>query len=103
MGPLDWIVLVSYAAAMVALAVWVGRKQETREDYYLGGRRVPPWQVTCSILATQISAVSLVGGPAFVAMKPGGGLIWLQYELAVPLAMAVILLVLVPAFRGARV
>ncbi len=103
MGPLDWTVIAVYCAAIVAMAVVVGRGQASRSDYYLGGRSVPAWQVACSILATQISAVSLVGGPAFIAAKTGGGLVWLQYELAVPLAMGLILAFLVPAFHAARV
>src|SRR5688572_28713546 len=84
---LDYLVLAVYGAAMVVLAVVVGRKQESRADYYLAGRSVPAWQIAASILASQISAASLVGGPAFVALKEGGGLVWLQYELAIPLAM----------------
>lgn len=101
MGPLDGVVLGLYCIAMVALAIAVGRRQTTRADYYLAGRSIPAWQIACSMLATQISAVSLVGGPAFIAAKPNGGLIWLQYEFAVPLAMIPILVLLVPAYRAA--
>jgi SSS family solute:Na+ symporter len=53
-----------------------------------------------SILANQASAVSLVGAPAFVALRPGGGLRWLQYELALPLAMIALIAVLLPALRS---
>jgi hypothetical protein len=35
-----------------------------------------------------------------VALVPGGGLTWLQYELALPLAMLVVMLVFVPVLRG---
>lgn len=88
---------------MVAMAVWVGRGQSSRADYYLAGRSIPAWQIAGSILATQISAVSLVGGPAFVAMKPGGGLIWLQYEFAIPLAMIAVAVLFLPAFHASRI
>jgi SSS family solute:Na+ symporter len=53
-----------------------------------------------SILANQVSAVSLVGAPAFVALREGGGLRWLQYELALPLAMLLLVAALVPALRS---
>jgi hypothetical protein len=33
------------------------------------------------ILATQSSAMSAVGIPGFVGVRPGGGLTWLQFEL----------------------
>ncbi len=45
-----------------------------------------PWLVAPSLLANQVSAISLVSAPAFIAVR-SGGLKWLQYELAVPLAM----------------
>lgn len=35
--------------------------------------------------------------PAFVALKPGGGLTWLQHELAVPLAMIGVAILLLGA------
>jgi SSS family solute:Na+ symporter len=44
--------------------------------------------------------VSLVGAPAFVALREGGGLRWLQYELAVPLAMLLLAAILLPALRS---
>jgi len=103
MASIDFVVLGLYGAAMVALALWAGRGQTSRADYYLAGRSVPAWQITASIMATQISAVSLVGGPAFVAWKPDGGLIWLQYELAIPLAMIAVAAVFLPAFHNSRV
>jgi len=100
---LDWGVLSVYLVGMVGLSVWVGRSQRTPDDYYLAGRRLGSWPVALSILATQISAISLVGGPAFVALKKGGGLIWLQYEFAIPLAMLVLLAVVVPAYHAAGI
>ena len=50
-------------------------------------------------MATQNSANSFIGIPAFVALKEGGGLTWLQYELAVPLAMIFVMVFLIPFFR----
>jgi len=97
---LDWSVTALYAAAMVAMSFWVGRGHASASDYFLASRSMPGWLVCSSILATQLSAISLVGGPAFVAMKPGGGLVWLQYELAVPLAMAALLLWIAPALHA---
>jgi SSS family solute:Na+ symporter len=71
---------------MLLLAVWLGRRQHSRRDYYLGGGLPAPALAT-SILATQCSTNSLLGAPAFVGFAAGGGMLWLQYELAVPLAM----------------
>ena len=102
MTGLDWGILVIYIAGIVGMAMVVGRKQESQEDYYLGGRQMPSWQVALSIMATQVSAISLIGAPAFIALKSNGGLVWLQYEFAVPLAMILIMLILVPIYHRMR-
>ena len=99
MTQLDWGVLVIYIAGIVGMAAMIGRKQKSQEDYYLGGRQIPSWQVALSVMATQVSAISLIGAPAFIALKSGGGLVWLQYEFAVPLAMILIMLILVPIYH----
>lgn len=99
MTTVDWIVLGGYILLMLGLGGWVGRRQHTQRDYYLGGQAVPPWQVALSVLATQVSAISLVSAPAFIALRTGGGLVWLQYEFAIPLAMIGVMVWLVPAYR----
>ena len=99
MTGIDWTVLVVYIGAMVAMSVWLSRGQENADDYYVGGRNLPWWAVGISTMATQTSANSFIGIPAFVALKEGGGLTWLQYELAVPLAMITVMVFLIPLFR----
>jgi len=102
MGTLDWLVLGAYLAGMIALSVWLARGQSTTEDYYVGGRNLPWWAVAVSTMATQTSANSFIGIPAFVALREGGGLTWLQYELAVPLAMIAVMIFLIPFFRDLK-
>lgn len=99
MASLDWVIIATYLLGMVAMSVVLGRGQKSSSDYYLGGRDLPWWALGLSIMATQSSSVGLVSIPAFVALKPGGGLTWLEYEIALPLALAVVLLTLVPLLR----
>lgn len=99
---LDWIILAVYLAFIVGMSAWIGQRQRSQEDYYLGGRSMPAWQIALSIMATQVSAISLIGAPAFIALKSNGGLVWLQYEFAIPLAMMLIMLVLVPVYHAVR-
>jgi SSS family solute:Na+ symporter len=100
MSALDWFVIGSYLAGTLGLSAWLARRQQSPADYYVGGRTLPWWALAISILATQSSANSFLGIPAFVALVPGGGLTWLQYELMLPVAMIVIMLVLAPVLRG---
>ncbi len=96
---LDWTVVALYLLAMLAMALWLARSQHNREDYYAGGHRTGAWPIALSTMATQCSTSSLLGAPAFVAFSAGGGLVWLQYELALPLAMIPVMLFLLPTFR----
>jgi SSS family solute:Na+ symporter len=97
---LDLFVLAVYLGAIVAMSFAFARRQRSGEEYFLAGRTMSAGVLAASILANQASAVSLVGAPAFVALRAGGGLVWLQYELAVPLSMILIIAFLLPALRS---
>ncbi len=84
---LDWIVVSIYLCSLLILAWWLGRTQNNNENYYLGSGQIPAWALATSVIATQCSTNSLLGAPAFVGFSKGGGMQWLQYEMAVPLAM----------------
>lgn len=100
LGLLDTLVVVLYLAAVLGMSVVIAYRQRTGEDYFLAGRTMGGSTLAFSILANQASAVSLVGAPAFVALREGGGLRWLQYELALPLAMLAVITVLLPMLRS---
>ena len=87
LNALDWSIILVYLAGMIALSSFLARGQKTDRDYYLGGNKTAPLPIALSTMATQCSTNSLLGAPAFVGFSLGGGLLWLQYELAVPLAM----------------
>lgn len=97
---LDVFVVLVYLAAVAGITAWVSRAQVTGDDYFLAGRSMGGVPLAMSIMANQVSAVSLIGAPAFVAVRAGGGLVWLQYELAVPLAMLVLASVVLPTLRS---
>lgn len=59
--------------------------------------------LSLSTMATQLSAISFISAPAFVGLKDGGGLQWLTYEFGVPLAMAFLLIALIPTLYNAGI
>ncbi|MCK5392000.1 MAG: sodium transporter, partial [Deltaproteobacteria bacterium] len=103
MNYLDWLVIAIYIVFLIALSIYLSRRQENIEDYYLGGRSIPWWAIGVSTMATQLGAISFISAPAFVALKPGGGLRWLGFEFAVPVAMVFIMIFLIPVIHRARV
>lgn len=96
LNALDWSVVGVYLTAMIGLSWYLGRKQADAKDYYLGGNNLSWWSVGISTMATQCSTNSLLGAPAFVITT---GLLWLQYEFALPLAMVFIMIFLLPFYR----
>jgi SSS family solute:Na+ symporter len=103
MTSLDWIIIAAYSAGLILLGWYLGKKQKTSEDYYLAGRKISWLPIGLSTMATQLGAVSFISAPAFVALRPGGGLILLGYELALPLAMILLMAFFFPAYLSLRV
>jgi len=99
MNYLDWIVIAVYIAFLIGLSAYLSRRQGNMEDYYLGGRTIPWWAIGVSTMATQLGAISFISAPAFVALKPGGGLKWLGFEFAVPIAMVFIMIFIIPVIH----
>ena len=103
MSFVDWLVMGVYLSAMLMLSWLVGRRQRSRKDYYLGGNDMGALPLATSTIATQCSTNSLLGAPAFVGFAAGGGMLWLQYEIAVPLAMLALMLLFGPIRAGGHV
>ncbi len=99
MTAVDTGIIAVYLLALLLLSARWGRGHRSVVDYYVGGRRLGATALGISMLATQSSTISFVSIPAFVALRPGGGIGWLVYELAVPLAMLLAGWALVPTLR----
>jgi solute:Na+ symporter, SSS family len=98
--PLDWSVLAVYLVAIVSFGVWSGRGNRKIADFFLAGRGMSWWAVGLSVMATQISAITFIGttGQAYV-----DGMRFLVVYFALPFAMVILCLTLVPFFYRARV
>ena len=99
----DWIVISFYLAAMIGLSGWITRSIGSKKDYFVTRDGVSPGALAVSILATQCSTNSILGAPAFVAFAAGGGLIWLQYELALPIAMLISAVIFMPIIFNLKI
>ncbi len=74
---LDWAVVAGFLLLTTAIGERLSGKQSSVHDFFLGGRRLPWYAVAASIIATEISAVTLICLPA-VVFKEGGDLTYLQ-------------------------
>ncbi len=96
MNYIDYAILVGYLGGLLGLGYFF-KEQHSKEDYFLGGREMGTFPLTLSTMATQLSAISFISAPAFVGLRKGGGMVWLSYEFAVPLAMLFLMVYVLPA------
>lgn len=102
MSTLDYLIVGLYLAGLLALGLFFCQQRD-KKDYFLGGRSLAWPALTLSVMATQLSAISFISAPAFVGLREGGGLIWLSYELALPIAVVIMLWRLLPTLHAAGV
>lgn len=95
MNYLDIIVIIVYIVGFLFLGR-LFKEAKSGKDYFLGGKSFGWFPLALSTAATQLSAISFISAPAFVGLKQGGGMMWLTYEFAVPLAMAFLMVYLIP-------
>ena len=97
---LDWAVVAAY----LVWIVWDGLKRSKAthevEGYFLANRSLPWWAVGLSVMATQLSAITLVGttGRGYAE-----GLSVVQLYLGLPIAMVILSMTIVPFFYRAKV
>jgi SSS family solute:Na+ symporter len=92
-GPIDWIVVVVYFAAMIGIGLYTSRKRQDTEDYFLGGRSLPTWAVSLSIVSTTLSAATFVGAPE---QSFGGNLTYLSFGFSNILAVLIVAWLFIP-------
>ncbi len=97
-APLDWGVVALVLVGTTLLGHRMAGRQRSMRDFFLGGRRLPWYAVSASIVATEISAVTYISLP-WVVYQPGGNLTYLQIGLVGSLiARAIVGYWLVPAY-----
>ena len=100
MRSLDWLVVVVYLVWIVYDGLRRSKGTDKVDGYFLANRSLPWWAVGLSVMATQMSAVTIVGttGQAYLT-----GLRFIQFYFGLPLAMIILSLTVVPFFTRARV
>lgn len=100
MSTLSWwdgAVVVVYAAATLGVGLSFGRRQQSSQQYFLGGRRFPAVLLLISIVATETSTVTFLSVPG-LAYRAGGNLTFLQLALGLILGRMVVAWLLVPLY-----
>lgn len=100
MSFIDWSIIVIYLIYVVYDGIKRSRETDNVRGYFLANRSLPWWAVGLSVMATQMSAITLVGttGQAY-----DDGMRFIQFYFGLPFAMIVLCLTVVPFFHQADV
>ena len=90
---LDWLVLLVYGILMIGVGVFYHRKNQSADDFLLGGRNLSPVMLGISLFATLVSTLSYLGTPG--EMIAHGPMLFTQ-NLAHPLIYLIVGYGLIP-------
>jgi SSS family solute:Na+ symporter len=100
MHPVDWAVLIAFVGWIVYDGLKRTKDSHELEGYFLAKRSIPWWAAGISVMATQLSAITMIGttGQGYT-----DGLRFIQFYFALPVAMIILSVTLVPFFYNAGV
>ncbi len=97
---IDWLVIVAYLVWIVHDGLKRTRSADEMDGYLLAKRSLPWWAAGLSVMATQLSAITLVGT---TGQGYADGMRFVQFYFGLPIAMVILSLTVVPFFFRARV
>ncbi len=97
---LDWLIIIGYLSWILYDGIRRSKDTKAIEGYFLASRSLPWWAVGLSVMATQMSAITLVGttGQGYT-----DGVRFVQFYFGLPVAMIILSVTLVPFFHRAKV
>jgi SSS family solute:Na+ symporter len=98
--PLNWAIVIGWIGFVVFIGLRRSRGTRDVESYFLANRSLPWWVVGLSVMATQLSAITMIGTTGQGATD---GLRFIQFYFGLPLAMVILGVTLVPFLHGAKV
>jgi SSS family solute:Na+ symporter len=95
LGWLDGALVAGAVLLLFVISYIFGRQERDTEDFFLGGRRVPPVVACLSFVATEISALTIVGMPHTAFSENWR---WIQFLIGLAVARLIVAFLFIPAF-----
>lgn len=93
MHPINWLIVAAYLAYVLWDGLRRSRDTDRLKGYFLANQSLPWWAVGLSVMATQLSAVTMIGTTGQGATD---GIRFIQFYFGLPLAMVILGVTLVP-------
>jgi solute:Na+ symporter, SSS family len=92
---LDYGVIAVYLVGVIAFGIWIGGRQRSTKDYFLGGRNLPWWAVSFSVVATETSTLTVISIPGVAYL---GAMTFLQLTFGYLLGRIIVSLYFLPRY-----
>ncbi len=96
----NWLIVIVYLFWVVVDGIKKSKNTDTVSGYFIANKSLSWWVVGLSVMATQLSAVTMIGTPGQGATD---GLRFIQLYLGLPLAMVILGVTIVPLLHGSGV
>jgi SSS family transporter len=100
MSAMEWGLIIGYFALSLGVGWYAGRGNTTGDDLHLGGRSTPWLAALISLVATEISAATLLGTPQAAF---NGALFYIQLMLGSLVARYIVAYFFLPAYYDTQV
>jgi len=97
---INWVIVVAYLAWVVIDGLIKSKDTDTVAGYFLASKSLPWWVVGLSVMATQMSAITMIGTTGQGATD---GIRFVQFYFGLPIAMVILGVTLVPFLHGSGV
>ena len=97
---INWLIVIVYVVWVVIDGVRKSKDTDTISGYFIANKSLSWWVVGLSVMATQLSAVTMIGTPGQGATD---GMRFIQLYLGLPLAMVILGVTIVPLLHGSGV
>jgi len=93
---IDIIIIIIYLLAVAIIGSFSGGKQRTTKDYFMGGKSVPWWAVSFSIVAAETSSLTFISIPGLAYVT---NLNFLQLTIGYLIARIFVAVYFLPSYR----
>ena len=100
LGPVDWLIIVTYFAFVVGIGAVLKRGMKRSEDFFLSGRAIPAWIAGLAFLSANLGAQEVIGMAACGA-KYGIATAHFYWVGAIP-AMVFVGVFMMPFYYGSK-
>jgi SSS family transporter len=93
---IDYFIIIMYLIIVALIGAFSGGKQKSTKDYFMGGKNVPWWAVSFSIVAAETSSLTFISIPGLAYIA---NLNFLQLTIGYIIARILVAYLFLPAYR----